>query len=322
MSVARVGKEKPFVLLDRPNAIDWNSKEKVREYLTTLVGRGEVSLADSRRIRIGRELPREYTRSRYAEKAFRNMRLRKLRGKTAQHLDELIIASGERSGEPTRHKAREGGVYYRRTVDFGVMGHDVKRGYTAELLTYEVGGEEQLYDLVNIKEKPTLTDSLRRTDRGALEILSPNRADLTHDSIANRGGEVNGGDGKFSVGRLYTGSAADYERPSLHYVGTGEGSQVYGWGLYASDKRGVADRQAGEPLDLPRVRHDDDDQGGHAGQGRALPEDLLQPRRGGRHGSAPRPDAVPSGPAAKAAAAGGMSSSTSTTSARTRSSRP
>ena len=47
-----------------------------------------------------------------------------------------------------------------------------------------------------------------------------------------------------SVGRLYTGSAADYEKPSLLKVGTGEGSQVYGWGLYASSERGVANRYA------------------------------------------------------------------------------
>ncbi len=243
MSVARVGRGKPFVLLDRPNSIDWNSKAKVREYLTTLIGKGEISLADNRRIRIGRELPREYTRSRYAEKAFRNMRLRKLRGKAAQHLDELIVMSGERSEEPSRHKARERGVYYRRTVDFGVMGHEAKRGYTAELLTYEVGGDERLYDLVNINEKPALTDSLRRTDRGALEILSPNRADLTGDNIPNRGEDSKGG-AKFSVGRLYTGSAADYEKPSLHAVGTGEGAQVYGWGLYASNVRGIAEGYA------------------------------------------------------------------------------
>lgn len=43
------------------------------------------------------------------------------------------------------------------------------------------------------------------------------------------------------IGRLYTGSAADYEKPSLLKVGTGEGSQVYGWGLYASSERGVAE---------------------------------------------------------------------------------
>ena len=44
---------------------------------------------------------------------------------------------------------------------------------------------------------------------------------------------------RFSIGGIYTGSAADYEKPSLHYVGTGEGNQVYGWGLYGSNRRGV-----------------------------------------------------------------------------------
>lgn len=46
---------------------------------------------------------------------------------------------------------------------------------------------------------------------------------------------------RYSIGGLYTGSAADYAQPSLHYVGTGEGAQVYGWGLYASNDIGVAD---------------------------------------------------------------------------------
>lgn len=52
------------------------------------------------------------------------------------------------------------------------------------------------------------------------------------------------GDKKLSISELYTGSAADYEKPDLHYVGTGEGSQVYGWGLYASNRREVAERYA------------------------------------------------------------------------------
>lgn len=58
-------------------------------------------------------------------------------------------------------------------------------------------------------------------------------------SVARPAGEVD-----FYTPGLYTGSAADYERPSLHYVGTGEGNQVYGWGLYASDRRGVAEGYA------------------------------------------------------------------------------
>lgn len=46
---------------------------------------------------------------------------------------------------------------------------------------------------------------------------------------------------RFSVSPVWTGSAADYEQPSLNYVGTGEGQQVYGWGLYGSSARDVAE---------------------------------------------------------------------------------
>ncbi|MBQ6457767.1 MAG: hypothetical protein IJJ51_03085, partial [Kiritimatiellae bacterium] len=59
---------------------------------------------------------------------------------------------------------------------------------------------------------------------------------------------------RFSVSPVYTGSAADYanrsrqggldDGPSLVKVGTGEGSQVYGWGLYGSTVRGVAEGYA------------------------------------------------------------------------------
>lgn len=49
---------------------------------------------------------------------------------------------------------------------------------------------------------------------------------------------------RYSIAPLYTGTWADYDKPSLHHVGTGEGSQVYGWGLYATDRRGIAERYA------------------------------------------------------------------------------
>ena len=45
---------------------------------------------------------------------------------------------------------------------------------------------------------------------------------------------------RFSVAPVWTGSAADYEQPSLQYIGTGEGAQVYGWGLYGSESEQVA----------------------------------------------------------------------------------
>lgn len=59
---------------------------------------------------------------------------------------------------------------------------------------------------------------------------------------------------RFSVGGVYTGSAADYanrsrrggvdDGPSLVKIGSGEGAQVYGWGLYGSTVRGVAEGYA------------------------------------------------------------------------------
>lgn len=62
------------------------------------------------------------------------------------------------------------------------------------------------------------------------------------------------GEKRFSISGVYTGSAADYAQrdeqgnivngPSLLKIGTGEGAQVYGWGLYGSSERGVADGYA------------------------------------------------------------------------------
>ncbi len=57
------------------------------------------------------------------------------------------------------------------------------------------------------------------------------------------------------ISPVYTGSAADYDQPSLQYIGSGEGAQVYGWGLYGSSSQEVADwyaekdaeRKAGTP---------------------------------------------------------------------------
>ncbi|MBR4259756.1 MAG: hypothetical protein IKQ17_12050, partial [Kiritimatiellae bacterium] len=63
---------------------------------------------------------------------------------------------------------------------------------------------------------------------------------------------------RYSIGGIYTGTAADYasrsrqggvdDGPSLLKIGTGEGSQVYGWGLYGSTVRGVAENY------MPRER--------------------------------------------------------------------
>lgn len=76
-------------------------------------------------------------------------------------------------------------------------------------------------------------------ERAELELLADADRDARRE--AERMGEYEQfEEPRFSIGGLYTGSAADYEKPSLQKVGTGEGNQVYGWGLYASTKKSVA----------------------------------------------------------------------------------
>lgn len=58
--------------------------------------------------------------------------------------------------------------------------------------------------------------------------------------LLEKEGKKNDSGMKFSVAPVWTGSAADYDRPDLHYIGTGEGAQVYGWGLYGSSSEKVA----------------------------------------------------------------------------------
>lgn len=186
-SVARTNSGMNFVLLDRPNQIDWNSKDAVHDYLVEQVGKGAVSLADRQRIRIGKDLPREYTRSSYAEQTFRTKRLRKIRGKGAQHLDELIVVSGEAQPEESYHKDR---TYYRRIVNFGVSGHEKSRGYSAYLVTYDHKGEECLYDIVAIKENHSLSSALDAGSHGGFKILSTNSSEWsTGENIPQNGGK-------------------------------------------------------------------------------------------------------------------------------------
>lgn len=77
-------------------------------------------------------------------------------------------------------------------------------------------------------------------------------------------GDGSGSDIRYSIGGIYTGTAADYanrsrqggvdDGPSLKKIGTGEGAQVYGWGLYGSTVRGVAEKYA-MPTGLEIRRH-------------------------------------------------------------------
>ncbi len=113
--------------------------------------------------------------------------------------------------------------------------------------------EEWLARLAETKRKPMWWKTVKSRIRQLLRML-PGLHDLAisdaeiEQMLADAATAARKGTGKtgnrYSISNLWTGSAADYDKPSLHYIGTGEGNQAFGWGLYASDKRRVAEYYA------------------------------------------------------------------------------
>nr|ACM90950.1 hypothetical protein MELB17_24182 [uncultured bacterium URE12] len=60
------------------------------------------------------------------------------------------------------------------------------------------------------------------------------------EDIVKRFG-LTGNNGTSLYQTAYAGSRTDYDRPALEAIGTGEGNQVHGWGLYYALNRGVAE---------------------------------------------------------------------------------
>ncbi|MCB1341366.1 MAG: hypothetical protein KDK24_09945 [Pseudooceanicola sp.] len=59
-------------------------------------------------------------------------------------------------------------------------------------------------------------------------------------SVYNRG-TFDGGDARIMYQSAYHGSPHDFDRFSTDYMGTGEGAQAFGWGIYLAGRRGVAE---------------------------------------------------------------------------------
>ena len=90
-----------------------------------------------------------------------------------------------------------------------------------------------------------------KVDTSKLDSMSPAETAqyiLSQMAQGKQFGDINptpDGSGKRkSISGIYTGSSADYDKPSLLKVGTGDGGQIYGWGLYGSNERGEAETYA------------------------------------------------------------------------------
>ena len=235
--------------------------DKVLKVLSPIVGKSAAQLGEMKLTRINAESMEHTLNSKEAihdrkDSSRKGKRLWRGRIGGLSVLDDLIATSPLGNQEAPNHFNKEwkkGAKFYRADTRFAIETEQGYEIYPCKLLVAELkNGERFVYDLVDIKE-PTLSASAGSANL-ALPQGRTGESASSQQSIPQTGVSAQGENLRMSRSGIYTGAAADYanrsrqggkdDGPSLLKVGTGEGSQVYGWGLYGSTVRGVAEGYA------------------------------------------------------------------------------
>ena len=109
--------------------------------------------------------------------------------------------------------------------------------YDAKITIKGVGGKQYAYDVTSLKKNPALTEFVS----SHLEIFADEKpapgAEGSYgepfrtgqgntDNVSPESGSSSG-NVRLSIGNIWHGTSADFDAPSLHYVGTGEGTQIW-----------------------------------------------------------------------------------------------
>lgn len=129
----------------------------VRDYLRQHIGEVYTIIESGQKVYLGKDLPDEYTRSKYTQNINGNTRYAK--NQAAQVMGEMIEISSNRRWEKTKHAqkhasdARYG--FYKYTTRFAIKnGAEV---YSADLVIRNANdGSKYLYDIINIKRNNSL----------------------------------------------------------------------------------------------------------------------------------------------------------------------
>ena len=153
-------------------------------------------------------------------------------------------------GESFRQRLEEAGITRFTnedgTVDYEAAIREFKRQWTNYERGKEILKERSDYDEARAK---AFVEEMERAEQAAYDEMSAEEAaaraqmDAADEATAAQiAADLEAG--RFSRSGIFTGSGANYEKPSLQKVGTGQGDQVFGWGLYGSTERGVAEEYA------------------------------------------------------------------------------
>ena len=153
------------------------------------------------------------------------------------HLKELIETSTVGMRETPKHPRKDGIVSFIPLYNEAVI--DGVPAKTETLIGVDRKGN-LFYD-VFLDERRGRRNSGPGTKSGVASTASDINITISEDN------------GKLFYQRAYAGSRVDYDRPSLEAIGSGEGHQAHGWGLYYALNRDVAEGYMEKLSSVPKI---------------------------------------------------------------------
>lgn len=145
--------------------------QAIADYIAEHIGEVYTIIESGQRVYIGKDLPNEYTHSKYTQR-IANSAKQRAKNRAVSNLGEMVEIATNRRWEKTRHPNNKDAAYgmyrYDTTFAFPVKGENgVYRAYDAELLIRNASdGRKYLYDIVSIKENTGLALDLNQKARG------------------------------------------------------------------------------------------------------------------------------------------------------------
>ena len=187
------GKDYVMVKNAMTNA-ELKNHQAIANYIAQHIGEVYTIIESGQKVYIGKDLPNEYTHSRYTQNILNSNR-HKAKNKAVSNLGEIVEIATNRRWEKTTHTHNKDAAYgmyrYDTTFAFPVKGvPKTYKAYDAELLIRNASdGKKYLYDIVAIKENTGLALDLNEKARGRQKAAM--QSSVSTDSISTDGENVN-----------------------------------------------------------------------------------------------------------------------------------
>ena len=198
----------PYVLLDQNVVASKPNSVKMHNYIADLIaediGNFYPIIESGQKVYIGKDLPSEFTQSKYTRWLMRNRKkLLNVKNQTSQEIGEIIeIATNRRWEKNLKDKHNKDAKYgfYKYSTRFVISHKSNREAYEATLvIRNDADGHKYLYDITDIKKVDDLhlASTLQESHDYTGDIKS-RQVSSTNDSISDSSQKSNGSE-KFSL---------------------------------------------------------------------------------------------------------------------------